>query len=120
MKNNVIKEKSMAFAIRIVNLYRVLCEKRKEYVMSKQILRAGTSIGANLYEAECAISKNDFLAKVYISFKECSETKYWLELLLKTDYISSEEYSSIKNDCDEIYRILSSITKTTRERRNEK
>jgi four helix bundle protein len=116
MKENVVKDKSMAFAVRIINLYRDLCEKRKEYVMSKQVLRAGTSIGANMAEAECAISRNDFLAKVYIAFKECSETKYWLELLLKTEFITSDEYTSIYNDCDEIYKILSSITKTTREK----
>ena len=115
MNKNVVKEKSMAFAVRIVNLYRVLCEKRKEYVMSKQVLRAGTSIGANLAEAECAISRNDFLSKVYIAFKECSETKYWLELLLKTEFISMGEYNSINNDCEEIYKILASITKTTRD-----
>jgi len=83
MKKNIVREKSMAFAIRIVNLYRILCEK-KEYVMSKQVLKAGTSIGANLAEADCAISRKDFLAKVYIAFKECAETKYWLELLQKT------------------------------------
>jgi len=117
MKENVVKDKSMALAVRIINLYRDLCEKRKEYVMSKQVLRAGTSIGANMAEAECAISRNDFLAKVYIAFKECSETKYWLELLHKTEFITSDEYNSIYNDCDEIYKILSSITKTTREKR---
>jgi len=83
MKKNIVREKSMAFAIRIVNLSRILCEK-KEYVLSRQVLKAGTSIGANLAEADCAISRKDFLAKVYISFKECAETKYWLELLQKT------------------------------------
>ena len=115
MNENIVKEKSLAFAVRIVNLYRVLCEQRKEYVMSKQVLKAGTSIGANLAEAECAISRNDFLSKVYVAFKECSETKYWLELLLKTKFISMNEYNSINNDCEEIYKILASITKTTRD-----
>ena len=85
-------------------------------MISKQVLRAGTSIGANVTEAECAISRKDFLAKIYISFKECAETKYWLELLQKTGFINMEEYTSISDDCNEIYRILSSIAKTTRER----
>ncbi|MDR0312834.1 MAG: four helix bundle protein [Treponema sp.] len=115
MKENVIREKSMAFAIRIVNLYRVLCDRKKEYVLSKQVLRAGTSIGANMAEAECAISRKDFLAKAYIAYKECSETKYWLELLQKTDFISMAEFSSIAGDCAELYRILAAITKTTRD-----
>ena len=116
MKENVAGEKSMAFAIRIVNLYQILCKKRKEFVMAKQVLRAGTSIGANIAEAECSISRKEFLAKNYIAFKECAETKYWLELLYKTGYITLEEYSSIMVDCNEIYRILASITKTTREK----
>ena len=103
MKEDIIREKSMAFAIRIVNLYRVLC-KKNEYVMAKQVLRAGTSIGANLAEAKCAYSRKEFLAKTYISFKECAETKYWLELLQRTEFIGTEEYSSIAKDCDEIYR----------------
>ena len=107
-----INEKSLAFAVRIINLYRVLCGKRKEYVMAKQVLRSGTSIGVNLAEARCAIGRKDFLAKVYIAFKECAETKYLLELLYKTEFISTDEYNSIFKDCDEIYRILSSITKT--------
>ena len=114
MKENVVKAKSMEFAIRIVKMYQVLCGKRKEYVIAKQVLRAGTSIGANLAEADCAISRKDFLAKTYIAFKECAETKYWLELLHKTDYISTTEYTSIAEDCDEIYRILSAITKKMR------
>ena len=120
MKENLISEKSLEFAIRIVNLYQILT-KKNEYVISKQILRSGTSIGANIAEAECSISRKDFLARIYISFKECAETKYWLTLLQKTGYITMEEYSSIFTECDEIYRILSSITKTTRERmKNEK
>lgn len=75
------KYKSKRFAVRIVNLYKYLCDNRKEYVLSKQVLRSGTSIGANLAEAESAMSKRDFLAKVYVALKECSETIYWLELL---------------------------------------
>jgi four helix bundle protein len=116
MKESIIKEKSMAFAVRIVNLYKFLCEKKKEFVISKQILRSGTSIGANIVEAECAFSRKDFLAKIYIAFKECAETKYWLELLLRTEYINDNEYNGIAGDGEEIYKILSSITKTTREK----
>ena len=121
MKESIIEEKTMAFSIRIINLYKFLNRTKKEYIVSKQILRAGTSIGANLAEAECAISRKDFLSKIYISFKECAETKYWLKLLKNTEYISQNEYASIIKDCDEIYRILASITKTTKEgMRNEK
>ncbi len=76
MKENIALQKSVDFAIRIINLYKYLVDKKKEFVLSKQVLRSGTSIGANLSEAECAISKNDFLAKVYIAYKECSETQY--------------------------------------------
>ena len=118
MKENVVGEKSKAFAIRIVNLYRNLCEKRKEYVMAKQVLRAGTGIGANIAEAEHSISRKEFLAKTYIAFKECAETKYWLELLYRTGFITSDEYNSIVGDCNEIYRILAAITKTIREQKN--
>ena len=111
---NVIKSKSLAFAKRIVKLYKYLCDEKKEYVLSKQLLRSGTSIGANVQEAECGISKKDFLAKMYIAFKECVETEYWLELL-KDDYLLLPEYESMKNDCEELRKILSSITKTTKE-----
>ena len=111
MKDDVVREKSMLFAIRIVNLYKYLCKEKKEFVISKQVLSAGTSIGANLAEAKCAISRKEFLAKNYIAFKECAETKYWLELLQKTGFISMGEYNSIADDCDDIYRILAAITK---------
>jgi four helix bundle protein len=114
-KENVIKEKTMDFSIRIVNLYKFLCEQKKEYVLSKQVLRAGTSIGANVVEAGCSYSKKEFLAKNYIAFKECAETKYWLELLYKTDFLSEKEYTSLLGDCDELYRILAAITKTSRD-----
>lgn len=88
------KSKSKRFAIRIIHLYQYLCTEKHEFVMSKQLLRCGTSIGANLAEAECAFSKKDFLAKVSIAFKECSETAYWLELLKETGYLLPEEYAS--------------------------
>lgn len=107
-----VKYKSKKFAVRIVNLYKYLCEKKNEFVLSKQILRCGTSIGANLAESECAISKKDFLAKIYIALKECTETIYWLDLLHETDYLSETEYTSMYNDCSEIRKMLSSTTKT--------
>jgi len=118
-KENIIKEKTMVFSIRIVKLYKFLCEKKKEYVLSKQILRAGTSIGANVVEAGCAYSKKEFLAKNYIAFKECTETKYWLELLYKTGFLNENEYTSLLGDCDELYKILAAITKTSRDSINE-
>ena len=117
MKENIVREKSMSFAIRIVNLYKFLCEK-KEFVLSKQVLKSGTSIGANLAEADSAISKKDFLAKVYISLKECAETGYWLELLSKTDFITNKEFESINADREELFKMLTTITKTTRESLN--
>ena len=106
------KKKSKVFAVRIVKLYRYLCDEKKEYVLSKQLLRSGTSIGANLAEAECAISRKDFLSKVYIALKECVETEYWLELLHETDYLTEQEYKSINTDCEELRKMLSSTTKT--------
>jgi four helix bundle protein len=113
--DNTALSKSKKFAIKIVNLYKYLSQGQKEFILSKQLLRAGTSIGANLAEAECAMSKRDFLAKVYISFKECSETKYWLELLLAAEFITEEEYNNIFPDCAELQKMLSSTTKTLRE-----
>ena len=106
--------KSKRFAVRIVNLYKYLCEKKNEYVLSKQILRSGTSIGANLAESQCAISKKDFLAKIYIALKECAETIYWLDLLFEIEYLSESEHTSILQDCEELQKMLSSITKTTK------
>ena len=87
------REKSMRFAVRIVKLYQFLCDEKKEYTLSKQILRSGTSIGANLAEAESAISRKDFLSKLYIALKECSETLYWLELMKETEYLTEEQVS---------------------------
>jgi four helix bundle protein len=109
---NVIKIKSMEFAKRIVNLYVFLSEEKREFVLSKQVLRCGTGIGANVAEAEYGISKKDFQAKMYIALKECAETLYWLELLHSCDYLSKREFESLFNDCDELRKILSSITKT--------
>ena len=117
-KENVIFVKAKKFAVRIVRLYKYLCDEKREFVLSKQLLRSGTSIGANISEAICGISINDFLAKMYIAFKECVETQYWLDLLNESEYLSETEYQSIYNDCEELRKLLSSITKTTRENKN--
>ncbi len=114
-KPNIALEKSMDFAVRIVNLYKYLCNEKSEYVLSKQLLRSGTSIGANLAESETAVSRNDFINKVYIALKECNESLYWLELLHRTEYLTDAEYDSIHADCLEIKKILSSTTKTLRQ-----
>ena len=119
-KENTAKGKSKKFAIRIVNLYRYLCDTKKEYVLSKQLLRSGTSIGANLAEAEYGISEKDFLAKVYIALKECAETLYWLELLFQTDYLTETEYNSIKEEAPELLKMLKATTKTLSQKLNSK
>ena len=109
---NTVKFKSKKFAVRIINLYKYLCDKKKEFVLSKQVLKSGTSIGANIAESETAMSRNDFLAKIYIALKECNETLYWLELLYETEYIDKSQFQSLKNDCEEMRRMMSSTTKT--------
>ena len=111
MKDNVIVDKSKSFALRIIKLYKYLCNEKREYVMSKQILRSGTSIGANIREATRGQSKADFYAKLNISLKEADETAYWLELLYESNYIKAEHFQSIYNDCNEIIKILVSILK---------
>ena len=108
-----LRDKCMDFAVDIVNLYKYLCETKKEYVLSKQLLRSGTSIGANLVEAQSGISKRDFIAKIYISLKETAETEYWLELLYRTDYLTSDEYQSINDKCKELCKLFNSITKNS-------
>ncbi len=114
MGENPVIVKSKDFALRIISLYKYMCDEKKEYVLSKQLLRSGTSIGANIVEAQCGISKKEFLSKMYIAFKECRESLYWLDLLFTSGFITEKEYSSLKSDCLELERILSSITKTTR------
>ena len=114
VENNVLAEKSIAFAIRIVKCYKYLVNEKNEYVMAKQILRSGTSIGANVHEAIYAQSKADFMSKMSISLKEASETSYWLVLLRKTDFIDEKIYSSLKGEVDEIIRIIVSTLKTVR------
>lgn len=111
--NSLVYDKAYKFAIRIVNAYRYLCETKKEFVLSKQLLRSGTSIGANIAEAQGAISKADFRAKISIAYKECLETKYWLSLLKDTGYINETAFDSIDNDAQEISKMLWNIIKTT-------
>ena len=115
-EDNIVKVKSENFAIAIVNAYKALTLEKNEFILSKQLLRSGTSIGANVAESECASSENDFVNKLYIALKECNETLYWLKLLYKTEYIDKETYISLFNDCSELKRILTSSTKTIRER----
>ena len=112
MKESIVCDKSKSFALRIIALYKYLCDEKKEFILSKQLLRSGTSIGANIAEASCAYSSKEFLAKMYIAFKECAETAYWLELLYKAQYLNQPEFDSINVDCTELQKILSSITKT--------
>jgi len=106
------REKSKNFAVRIVNLYKHLCDIKKEFVLSKQLLRSGTSIGANLAEAEYAISDKDFLSKVYIALKESAETVFWLDLLYQTEYLTETEYDSINKEALELLKMLKATTKT--------
>jgi len=113
-KVNPILDKSKAFALRVVNLYKYFKENRLEYVMSKQLLRCGTSIGANVREAVYAQSRADFLSKMYIALKEAGESAYWLELLGDAKYLTPSQTKSILDDCDELIKILSSITKSTK------
>ncbi len=111
---NIIVDKSKSFAVRIVNLYKYLCNEKKEFVLSKQLLRSGTSIGANVKEAIRGQSKDDFIHKMNISLKEASESEYWIELLFETDYIAEQQFDSIISDCRKLIKILTSIIKTGR------
>ena len=113
MSENIIVDKSFDFAVRIVNLYKYLNTEQKEYVVSKQLLRSGTSIGANVSEAERAQSKADFISKMSIALKEANETNYWLKLLYKTDYLSKSQYDSINADIKELIKLLVAICKTS-------
>ena len=113
-KYNILQEKSFAFAVRIVKLYKFLCEEQKEYVLSKQILRSGTSIGANIEEGIAGQSDKDFLSKFSISYKEARETVYWLKLFFATDYLTKEQSDSLICDAEELCKILSKIIITTK------
>ncbi len=114
MRENIIKSKSFDFALRIVKLYQYLTETKKEFVLSKQLLRSGTAVGALVRESEHAESKADFIHKLSISLKEANESDYWIELLHKSNYLEEGEYLSLKNDLDEILRLLVSIIKTSK------
>ena len=114
MKNNVVKEKSFAFALRVVKLYQYLCEQKKEYVLSKQLLRSGTAIGALVREAEHAESKADFIHKMSISLKEANESEYWVELLHQSGYIDETGFHSMQSDMIELLKLLTSIIKTSK------
>jgi len=113
-KENVLKSKSYAFALRIVNLYKHLCTNEKEYVLSKQVLRSGTSIGANIAEGNRAQSRMDFVHKLSISLKEADETEYWLNLLRDSKYITAEQADSLLTDCLQLQKILTSSIKTAK------
>jgi four helix bundle protein len=114
MKENIIKNKSFDFALRIVKLYQHLCETKREFVLSKQLLRSGTAIGALIRESEHAESKADFIHKLSIALKEANESDYWIDLLHRSSYISESEYQSLFSDLDEIIRLLVSIIKTSK------
>jgi four helix bundle protein len=114
-KENIIVQKSYAFALQIIGLYKLLIEK-KEYVLSKQVLRSGTSIGANIHEAVAGESKKDFIHKLAIAAKEARETSYWLNLLKDSNYITNKEFVNVNSACNEIIRILNSIILTTKAR----
>ena len=114
MGKNVLKEKSFSFSIRIVKLYQFLCDNKKEYVLSKQLLRCGTSVGAMIREAEHSESKLDFIHKLAIAQKEINETIYWLELLEATDFLTKIQFESINIDAIEIIKIITSIIKSTK------
>ncbi len=115
MSNSIAAEKSIDFAVRVVNLSKYLIETKKEYVMSKQILKSGTSIGANIHEAREAQTGADFISKINISLKETSETKYWLEILYRTEYITKQEYTSLMNDCNELSKMLTATILTRKQ-----
>lgn len=114
ISNNILSEKSKAFGVRIVKCYNFLTSKQHEHILAKQIYRSGTSIGANIHEGIYAQSKADFINKLQIAQKEASETEYWLYLLFHTDYLPENLYQSMKDDCDELLRLLASTIKSSR------
>ena len=116
MSESIIKDKSLKFAVRIVKLSQILKEDRKEYVLSKQMLRSGTSVGANIRESRNAESDLDFIHKLAIAQKECDETCYWLELLFMTNYLNESEYNSMNLDATELLKIIKSIIITVKKR----
>ena len=121
LNENLIMNKSYNFALMIIELYKFLSKEKKEFVLSKQLLRCGTSIGANIQEAQAAISKKDFIAKMSISAKEALETRYWLNLLIDSNYISKEKEKTQKllDEIESIIKILTKIIKTSQKEKNE-
>jgi four helix bundle protein len=113
-ENNVIVDKSFDFAVRIVNLYKYIVAEKHEFILSKQLVRSATSVGANVEEAIGGISKADFNAKIGISYRQARETRYWLKLLYATDYLNEREFNSLMVDVEEILKILGSILKTSK------
>lgn len=118
MKDNIIKNKSFDFAVNIIKVYKKLCDEKKEYTISKQLLRSGTSIGANVREGLEAQSKKDFISKLSISLKKACETEYWIELLTASDYIGKETSEDLMKDLKEIIKILNAIIKTAKRNGN--
>jgi four helix bundle protein len=114
MKKNIIAEKSFDFSLRIIKLYQFLTKEHKEYILAKQILRCGTSIGANIEEAIGAQSKKDFITKISISYKECRETSYWIKLLYKSNYLDMNLFHSLLLDCHELAKIITKILNTSK------
>lgn len=114
MKNNIVADKSKLFAIRIIRLYKYLRNNKREYYLSKQLVRSGTSIGANIREAIISFSNADFIYKMNTALKEACETEYWLELLHETDFITDTEFKSIYKDCNELAKLLTAIVKTSK------
>ena len=115
-KDSVVRVKSCAFAVRIINLYKYLIKNEREFVLSKQILRSGTSIGANVREATRAESTADFIHKLNVALKEADETQYWLELLKDAEFVSGQAFDSINADCEELLRLLVSIITSTKKK----
>ena len=116
MKRSVVRDKSYAFALRIIKAYKYLTHEQREFVLSKQILRSGTSIGALVKEAEHAQSLADFVHKMNIALKEANETEYWMMLMKDSEYIDEQSYNSIQHDCSELIKLLASIVKTSKEK----
>ncbi len=114
IKENVVKSKSFAFAVRIVKLYQFLVDKKKEFVMSKQLLRSGTRVGAMVREAEHAETKPDFIHKMAIAQKEINETLYWLELLAETNFLTKDQFETINSDAEELIKLITAILKSTK------
>lgn len=114
MKQNILKEKSFAFAVRIVNLYKYLKKQHGEYIISQQLIRSGTSVGALIREAEHAESTKDFIHKLNVGLKEANESKYWLDLLAATDFLTTDMFDSLNPDCEELLKLLIASVKTSK------